>query len=187
MQVEDIAEWTGQDVVDVEGDKIGKLEEVYAEVGGTQPVMGAVKVGLIGAHHHLVPLTEVSLSRGYLRVPFTKEQVTSAPEASEARHVSRADEIAFARHYGFTVAEGDDDLGSVRYESSEIIHSRLESMAADRQRADAIEAEARQLEEEADAAETRATESATEAREKRARRGELLDEVARLRGGTSAA
>jgi hypothetical protein len=40
-----IAEWRGTDFVDRDGDKIGKLEDVYVDVETDEPVFGTVKEG----------------------------------------------------------------------------------------------------------------------------------------------
>jgi sporulation protein YlmC with PRC-barrel domain len=42
MEIEQIEEWQGQDVVDCDGEKIGKLEDVYFEAGSREAVFGSV-------------------------------------------------------------------------------------------------------------------------------------------------
>ena len=53
-----IAEWHGKQLVDSDGDKIGKLEDVYVDVETDEPMFGTVKEGLIGRHLTFVPLGE---------------------------------------------------------------------------------------------------------------------------------
>ena len=43
-----IAEWRGKDLVDKDGHKIGKLEDVYVDFETDEPVFGTAKEGLIG-------------------------------------------------------------------------------------------------------------------------------------------
>jgi sporulation protein YlmC with PRC-barrel domain len=38
-----IAEWHGKQLVDCDGDKIGKLEDVYVDVETDEPMFGTVK------------------------------------------------------------------------------------------------------------------------------------------------
>ena len=54
----DIGEWHGKTLVDRDGERIGKLEDVYVDVETNEPMFGTVKEGLIGRHLTFVPWTE---------------------------------------------------------------------------------------------------------------------------------
>ena len=43
--VRNLAEWRGKSLVDRDGDKIGKLEDVYVDVETDEPMFGTVKEG----------------------------------------------------------------------------------------------------------------------------------------------
>ena len=43
--VRNLAEWRGKYLVDRDGDKIGKLEDVYVDVETDEPMFGTVKEG----------------------------------------------------------------------------------------------------------------------------------------------
>ena len=43
---QNLAEWQGKDLVDRDGHKIGKLEDVYVDVETDEPMFGTVKEGL---------------------------------------------------------------------------------------------------------------------------------------------
>jgi PRC-barrel domain len=45
-----LAEWHGKDLVDRNGKKIGKLEDVYVDVETDEPMFGTVKEGLFARH-----------------------------------------------------------------------------------------------------------------------------------------
>ena len=47
---QDIGEWHGKELVDRNGQRIGKLEDVYVDVETKEPMFGTVKEGLIGRH-----------------------------------------------------------------------------------------------------------------------------------------
>jgi hypothetical protein len=49
----DLAEWHGKDLVDRDGHKIGKLEDVYVDVETDEPMFGTVKEGLFARHLRL--------------------------------------------------------------------------------------------------------------------------------------
>ena len=53
-----IAEWHGKQLVDRDGERIGKLEDVYVDVETDEPMFGTVKEGLIGRHLTFVPLEQ---------------------------------------------------------------------------------------------------------------------------------
>ena len=73
--VERIEAWRGEDVLDAGGEKIGRLEEVYYDPSTQQPVLLSVKSGILGRQLALVPAERATVSRNYVRVPYTGEQV----------------------------------------------------------------------------------------------------------------
>ena len=77
---QNIAEWHGKDLVDRDGQKIGKLEDVYVDVETDEPMFGTVKVGLVGRHLTFVPLAGITIGPDNLEVTVSREQVKSAPK-----------------------------------------------------------------------------------------------------------
>ena len=45
-----VAEWHGKMLVDREGERIGKLQDVYVDAENDEPQFATVKEGLIGRH-----------------------------------------------------------------------------------------------------------------------------------------
>ena len=76
---QDIGEWHGKELVDRDGERIGKLEDVYVDVETNEPMFGTVKEGLIGRHLTFVPLAGITIGPDNLQVAVSKEQVKSAP------------------------------------------------------------------------------------------------------------
>ncbi len=93
-----LAEWHGKELVDKDGERIGKLEEVYFDVETDEPQFGTVKEGLFGRHLAFVPLAGVTIGPDRLQVPFTKAQIKDAPEI-ELHDLSQADESRLYHHY----------------------------------------------------------------------------------------
>ena len=83
FQVEGIEEWQGQDVLDREGDRIGKLESLFSDTEDGSPSLGCIKSGRLTKHFSLVPLAGASFGRNHVRLPFSKDQVDSAPQVGE--------------------------------------------------------------------------------------------------------
>jgi hypothetical protein len=95
-----VAEWLGKMLVDRNGEKIGKLQDVYVDVETDEPEFGTVKEGFIGRHLTFVPLRGVHLSPDALQVTVTKEQVRSAPDIEmQGEELSQADESALYHHF----------------------------------------------------------------------------------------
>jgi len=94
------AEWHGKMLVDREGEKIGKLQDVYVDIENDQPQFATVKEGVIGRHLTFVPLGGLQIGPDDLRVVVTKEQVRSAPDIElHGEELSQADESALYHHF----------------------------------------------------------------------------------------
>ena len=76
---QDIGEWQGKELVDRNGERIGKLEDVYVDVETNEPMFGTVKEGLIGRHLTFVPLAGLTIGPDNLQVTVSKEEVKTAP------------------------------------------------------------------------------------------------------------
>ena len=95
-----VAEWLGKMIVDRDGERIGKLQDVYVDVETDQPQFGTVKEGVFDRHLTFVPLTGVLVSPESLKVDATKEQVRSAPDiALHGDELTQADESTLYHHF----------------------------------------------------------------------------------------
>jgi uncharacterized protein YrrD len=96
----DLAEWHGKDLVDRDGHKIGKLEDVYVDVETDEPMFGTVKEGLFTRHLTFVPLREITIGPDSLQVPVSRDQVQDAPNIDmHGEELSQDDESALYHHY----------------------------------------------------------------------------------------
>src|SRR5579859_5696372 len=95
-----VAEWHGKVLVDRDGQKIGKLQDVYVDVENDQPQFATVKEGFIGRHLTFVPLGGITIGPDELQVAVTKDQVESAPNNEQhGEELSQADESALYHHF----------------------------------------------------------------------------------------
>ena len=95
-----VAEWHGKMLVDSDGERIGKLQDVYVDVETDEPQFATVKEGLIGRHLTFVPLGGIKVGPDELQVAVTKEQVKAAPDIEQhGEELSQADESALYHHY----------------------------------------------------------------------------------------
>jgi uncharacterized protein YrrD len=107
-----VAEWHGKMLVDDEGEKIGKLQDVYVDVETDEPQFATVKEGFIGRHLTFVPLAGIQIGPDDLRVTTTKEQVRTAPEIEmHGEELSQADESTLYHHFEMNYTPIDTESG----------------------------------------------------------------------------
>ena len=80
---QDVRAWRGQTLVDRDGDKIGKIQDVYLDRSSGEPEWIAVKTGLFGSNVSFAPIQDATPGNDELRIAHTKSQVKD-------RAVSRA-------------------------------------------------------------------------------------------------
>jgi uncharacterized protein YrrD len=95
-----IAEWHGKMLIDHDGEKIGKLQDVYVDVENDEPQFATVKEGFIGRHLTFVPLGGLTVGPDDLQVTVSKAQVQAAPNIEQhGDELSHADESALYHHF----------------------------------------------------------------------------------------
>jgi len=95
-----VSEWHGKMLVDVDGEKIGKLQDVYVDVETDEPQFATVKEGIVGRHLTFVPLGGIQVGPDGLQVSVTKEQVRSAPDlAMHGAELTQDDESKLYHHF----------------------------------------------------------------------------------------
>jgi len=96
----DVAEWHGKMLIDRNGEKIGKLQDVYVDVETDEPQFATVKEGFIGRHLAFVPLAKIQIGPDDLQVSVTKEQVKTGPDIDmHGEGLSQADESKLYHHF----------------------------------------------------------------------------------------
>src|SRR5215210_8001480 len=79
IQIDQALEWRGREVVDRDGRKIGTFDEIYLDEDTNEPAWAAIKTGPFGLRRRVVPMAEAQADGDSVRVPFSKDQVKSAP------------------------------------------------------------------------------------------------------------
>jgi stress response protein YsnF len=93
--------WVGAAVSGVDGELLGHVSAIYADNATGGPVWATVQ----GRQHtSVVPLETARFDGTSLNVPFTAEQLHTAPHHNPARLISYADGDDLARHYGLLPA-----------------------------------------------------------------------------------
>jgi hypothetical protein len=98
---ESVADWRGQDVIDLDGAKVGGLEGIFYDVESDDAVFGLVKVGnLLGKKLTLVPLQGASVTPSTLRVNYQKADIKDAPTYDPELELTVDQEAGAYQHYG---------------------------------------------------------------------------------------
>jgi uncharacterized protein YrrD len=107
-----VAEWHGRMLVDADGQKIGKLQDVYVDVENDMPQFATVKEGFISRHLTFVPLGGITVGPDQLQVAVTKAQVQSAPNIEQhGEELSQDDESALYHHYELNYTPPNTESG----------------------------------------------------------------------------
>jgi uncharacterized protein (TIGR02271 family) len=111
---EQVQRWRGEDLVDREGDKIGKIEEIYLDAQSDEPEWALVNTGLFGMKSTFVPIHDAGREGDALQVPFEKAHVKDAPNIDPDGQLSRQEESELYRYYGLDYADQDSGAGLER-------------------------------------------------------------------------
>jgi hypothetical protein len=86
--------------VDSQGEKIGKVDELYHDEAGGQPEWALVNTGLFGTKTTFVPIKGATPTGEDVQVPVTKDQVKDAPRIDADQELSEQEERRLFEHYG---------------------------------------------------------------------------------------
>jgi uncharacterized protein (TIGR02271 family) len=96
-------------VVDPEGNKIGKVGNVYLADATHQPEWITVKTGLFGTKESFVPLSGARTDKDGIHVQVDKDSVSDAPRIDADGHLSPEESTQLYQHYGLPVPRTSAD------------------------------------------------------------------------------
>jgi uncharacterized protein (TIGR02271 family) len=100
----------GRMVLDRDGDKIGRIDDVYEDKQTGRPEWALVNTGLFGTKKTFVPLQDAAPVGEDVRVPLEKGHVKDAPSIEADGDLSENEERRLYTHYGVAYdADGDQD------------------------------------------------------------------------------
>ncbi len=105
-------EMIGREVVDSNGDKLGKVGQVYLDDETGQPQWVTVKTGLFGSKESFAPLAGVSDRGGAIALTVDKELVKAAPKVEDDGHISDDEQQQLFDHYAGYMNRGGAGTGS---------------------------------------------------------------------------
>jgi uncharacterized protein (TIGR02271 family) len=105
----EIYEWRGRNVVDREGDKVGKLEEIYLDQHSGRPEWMLIHTGLFGTKSTFAPLAGAQLDGDDVRIGYSKQEVKDAPSVEADGELSQVEEARLYAHYGLDYSQSGSD------------------------------------------------------------------------------
>ncbi|CAN5361220.1 PRC and DUF2382 domain-containing protein [soil metagenome] len=113
------------EVVDSDGDKVGKIGQVYLDDTSGNPEWVTVKTGLFGTSETFVPISAADVDDNSIRVPFDKATIKDAPRIDVDEHLSPEQEDELYRHYqdvNRQASGGHDDQGGIDEDHGDHTH-----------------------------------------------------------------
>lgn len=91
---------SGKTMMGADGDKLGKIDTLYADREDGDPTFATVQTGTFGTKTHFVPLAQATLSGDTVTVPYDKNLVNAAPNIDPDAELEPAEEERLYTHYG---------------------------------------------------------------------------------------
>lgn len=98
---------------DADGDKVGKVEQVFLDDNSGEPTFLTVNTGLFGAKESFVPAKDARQDGDRVVLPYQKDVIKDAPKVDADQHLSPAEEEELYRYYELNYDNGhgaDRDL-----------------------------------------------------------------------------
>ena len=84
---------------DGDGNRIGKVSQVYNDDGTGQPQWLLVETGLFGTRHSFAPIQGAHVNGEVVVLAVSKDQVKDAPNIERDAHISESEEEALRQYY----------------------------------------------------------------------------------------
>ena len=103
----------GKTVFSDEGEKIGRVGQVFLDDQTGQPEFLTVNTGLFGSSESFVPVDGASINGDDVSIPHGKDKVKDAPRVDlDGNHLDESDERRLFEHYGRGYDAGNGDLAA---------------------------------------------------------------------------
>jgi len=99
LTTDQIASVTDGNVLDANGNKIGRVGQIYLDDQTSEPNWVTVKTGLFGASESFVPVSGASIQGSDIVVTYDKETVKDAPRVDADGHLSPEEEDSLYAYY----------------------------------------------------------------------------------------
>ena len=102
----------GTTAYSADGDKLGKVGQLFLDDQTGRPEFVTVNTGLFGTKETFIPVSDASFSGDRLTLPFAKDKVKDAPNVdAEGGHLDEAEEQRLYQYYGMSYDKSTTDTG----------------------------------------------------------------------------
>src|SRR3954447_18338291 len=109
---QDARQAIGSTVYSTNGEKIGKVGQLFLDDETQRPEFITVNTGLFGTNETFIPVADAELSGDRLTVPFEKDKVKDAPNVgADDGHLDQDEERRLYEYYGLSYSEHNSDTG----------------------------------------------------------------------------
>ena len=96
---QDTEQYIRRAAVDAEGNRIGKISQVYLDDKTEQPLWVLVETGLFGTRQSFAPIHGSRLDGELVVLAVSKDQVKDAPNIDSDAHLSESEQDALRQYY----------------------------------------------------------------------------------------
>jgi uncharacterized protein (TIGR02271 family) len=116
-QFDDRTQLHGSTLLDRDGDKIGKIDDIYVDAHTGRPEWALVNTGLLGTKSTFVPIADATRDGDGdgVRIPYEKAHVKAAPGVEPDGALNEQEEQALYEHYGIAWASHSRDADGGRF------------------------------------------------------------------------
>src|SRR3712207_3282732 len=116
LDVQDARSIMGATAYGSDGDKIGKVGQVFLDDQSGRPEFVTVNTGLFGTNETFLPVSGASFSGDRLEVPFSKDKVKDAPNVGvDSGHLDESEEQRLYEYYGMGYDSGYSETTTTGY------------------------------------------------------------------------
>jgi PRC-barrel domain len=106
LSAAEVAAWTGYDVDEIDGARVGRVEGLYADAASGEPTWLVVAMGKRRPKRIAVPARDCAAAAGRVWIAHGREALRAAPAVDRARPLLREHERTICAHYGIEPAAG---------------------------------------------------------------------------------
>jgi len=113
-ETDQVRAWIGHTAYGSDGEKIGKIEDVYEDHVGSGPEWFAISTGWFGSKQTFAPVAGATADGDRLILPYTKDQLRDAPNYDTTSSMDEFDSDRLYGHYGMAWEEPATTTGTAR-------------------------------------------------------------------------
>jgi uncharacterized protein (TIGR02271 family) len=119
-----VAEMRGKTLIDSDGQRIGKIDDLYFDKHSDQVEFALVNTGMFGLKKSFVPLQGARHQDDHVAVPVSKAKVKDAPRIGAGEELSDDEERRLFDHYGMN-AQASATTGTTHTDRSSSGHDAM--------------------------------------------------------------